>query len=125
MLIDKSLILPDLSNFSFEGRKKYTRLQNGKRSRYIDSHTSADWFINTQNHVRSLYNDERINILSVILSFDETTLTGGTGGSSRTSTPLYVSIGNLELQEGKLPATCVQCLGFFPEILVSIYNFLI
>lgn len=121
MLVDKEVIMDDVSNFTFDGERKYiVDDRTGQRDRVIDCMGNADWFLKTQDRVRTMYADPEICVLAIILSFDETCLTGGTGGSSRTTTPLYISIGNLNIQDGKLPAKSVQCLGFFPEILVSV-----
>ena len=116
-LIDDEVIQPHNANFVFEGQKKYNEFL-GVRQRVVDSFCTGDWFIKTQNHVRQLYNDPDISVLALILSFDETTLTGGTGGSARSTTPIYLSLGNINLTDGKLPTKAIQCLGFFPEILV-------
>ena len=115
MLIDGEVIEPGNQNFTFESVKKY-RTENDINVRIVDNFSSGDWFIRCQRRVRELYEDPEVCVLAIILSFDETTLTGGTGGSARTSTPIYVSLGNINLSDGKLPVKAIQCLGFSPEI---------
>lgn len=71
--------------------QSYTPAINGER--VVSDIPSAEWFRLMLNDIHHYYGDTHIGLLSVVLSYDATTLTKAIGTSGRYTTPVYVTIG--------------------------------
>lgn len=119
--------------------KAYTPTVSGER--VVCDVPSAEWFRETLEDIHHYYGDTQIGLLSIILSYDATTLTKAIGTSGRYTTPVYVTIGttknkyclsevfcynlyllrlgNVVTSSGVIPDNCQSCIGYFPECIVS------
>lgn len=92
------------------------------KNRIVRDLPSSKWFKRMECSLRRYYNNASdMKLLSLILCYDSTTLTGGYGGGcSRKITPLYLTLGNaVSKNNGTIPESATMCIGYLPTPIMT------